>query len=458
MDVTPQRPHPAEFPPDGPPGRPRRASLGIRNFRPTSARLALLGESANQLWRRTVNPQPVRVQSEAGPFRTVDTHRVVLVAVHTVASLMRLEDIVPLLEIDRRVQLVYTQVPDQLGHGVHQRLQALDVKVIPWEEAQRQDFDLAISASLHQMERVNATFRFAVPHGAGFNKLWPLTDWNGDKNDRPVYGLDRRSLLRNGRRVFDALVLPHQDNLNTLRRQCPESLPAAVLAGDPCLDRLTASLPDRDRYRELLGVRRGQVLVAVASTWGQRSLFATHHELLVRLPAELPANHRVIATLHPAIWAEHSARQVRAWVREARDAGVDLIDVGEDWRGLVSAADLLIADHSSISVYAAAVGVPLLLSHFAADEVAPDSIISEIAKVSPILDHAQPLYEQLYSARMTSSVQWVAAAERVSAARGSSAMILRQSLYELLDLTEPDLPVQWAKVPAPRTVKDVDTI
>lgn len=455
MDVTPQRPRATDVAQDVPPGRPR---LGIRNLRQTTGRLATLGESANQLFRRSMNSQPVRVQSEARPWRTVDTHRVVLVAVHTVASLMRLEDIIPLLEIDRRVQLVYTQVPDELGHGVDQRLRTLDVRVIPWEEAIRQDFDLAISASLHQMERIRAGYRFAVPHGAGFNKLWPLPDWDGDKDDRPVYGLDRRSLLRNGRRVFDALVVPHQDNLKTLRRQCPESLPAALLAGDPCLDRLAASLPDRDHYRERLGVRRGQILVAVASTWGPKSLFATHHELLVRLPAELPAHHRVIATLHPAIWAEHSARQVRAWVREARDAGVDLIDIGEDWRGLVSAADLLIADHSSISVYSAAVGVPLLLSHFPADEVAPDSIISEIAQVSPILDHAKPLYEQICNARTTSPLQWIAAAERVSAARGTSAMILRRRLYELLGLAEPDLPVQWTKVPAPRTVKDVDTV
>ena len=48
---------------------------------------------------------------------------------------MRLEDIIPLVEIDTRVQLVFTQVPDELGDGVEQRLRDLEVRVISWEEA-----------------------------------------------------------------------------------------------------------------------------------------------------------------------------------------------------------------------------------------------------------------------------------------------------------------------------------
>lgn len=458
MDVTPQRPRASETGPESPSGRSRRTSMSIRNLRPSVPNWTAIGESANQLLRRSVPSQIPKVQSEARPWRTVDTCRVVLVAVHTMASLMRLEDIIPLIEADRRVQLVYTQVPDELGDGVENRLRALEVRVIPWEEATRRSFNLAISASLHQMERVRAGYRFAVPHGAGYNKLWPLLDWLGDKHDRPVYGLDRRSLMHNGQPVFDVLVLPHPDHLRTLERQCPESMSAAVLAGDPCLDRLRASLPDRDTYRDRLGVRPGQTLVAVASTWGPQSLLATQPDLLSRLPRELPHNHKIIATLHPAVWAEHSARQVRAWLRDVREAGVDLIDVGEDWRGLVTAADLLIADHSSVAVYTAAVGVPLLLSHFAADEVDPNSIMNELAEVSPILDHGQPLYEQLYNARMTPPVQWIAAAERVSDVPGASAMILRENLYRLLEIPEPELLARWTQVPVPRMVQDVHMI
>ncbi|MFD1051980.1 hypothetical protein ACFQ1S_43660, partial [Kibdelosporangium lantanae] len=124
----------------------------------------------------------------------MNTERAVLVGVHTPTSLLRLEDITLLLEDDPRIQLIYTQVPDQLGNGVAQQLQQLEVRTIPWQEARRQTFDLTISASLHQMGDVAAAHRFTAPHGAGYNKLWP--DWATEPGgERQVYGLDRRSLL-----------------------------------------------------------------------------------------------------------------------------------------------------------------------------------------------------------------------------------------------------------------------
>jgi len=60
------------------------------------------------------------------------------------------------------------------------------------------------------------------------------------------------------------------------------------------------------------------------------------------------------------VWAEHGSRQVRTWLRDVRAAGVDLIDAGEDWRALVAAADVVVADHSSLAVYAAGAGIPVL--------------------------------------------------------------------------------------------------
>ena len=124
---------------------------------------------------------------------------------------------------------------------------------------------------------------------------------------------------------------------------------------------------------------------------------------------------------------------------------MDLIDVGEDWRGLITAADVFIADHSPLAVYAAAVGVPLLLSHFASDEVDPNSVMAELARVSPMLDPARPLYEQLTTARTASPLQWGAAAERLSAVPGTSASILRETLYRLLELGEPSLAARWLR-------------
>lgn len=390
-----------------------------------------------------------------GRWDTLAYKRTVLFAVHTIASLDRLENIALLLEADPRVQLLYTRVPDHLGDGVERRLRDLQVRLIPWHEAKERKVDLVVAASLHRIEDIPATRRLAVPHGAGYNKLWPEWASTTMGGTRPVYGLDRASLLDNrGRPILDALVLPHPEHLNTLTLQCPEAVDRAVVAGDPCYDRLVMCMEQRARYRTELGIRDAQTLVAVASTWGRRSLLALHRDLLRRLPAELPADHRVVATAHPAVWSAHGVRPVRQSLRDVREAGVDLVDVWEDWRGLIVAADLLIADHSSLAVYAASVGVPVMFSHFAADEVDPNSVLTALAEHSPLLRQDSPLFAQLVEGKKAQPAQRRVIHSRVAARSGKSAEIIRETLYRLVELREPAEPARWPLFQIPRFVHD----
>lgn len=419
----------------------------------------------NGLLAKVGGEQPVRelvatqADTEAQPdyrrWNTLAVKRTVLFAVHTVTSLDRLEDIALLLEADSRVQLLYTQVQDFLGDGVERRLRDLQVSLIPWREATERRVDLVVGASLHRLADVSAKKRFAVPHGAGYNKIWP--DWARPVmgGTRPVYGLDPASLLdTRGRPILDALILPHPEHLATLARQCPEAMHTAVVAGDPCYDRLIVCSEQRERYRAELGIRDAQILVAVASTWGEHSLLALQRDLLCRLPAELPANHRVIATVHPAVWSAHGVRSVRQSLSDVREAGVDLVDAWEDWRGLVVASDLLIADHSSLSVYAAGVGVPVMLSHFPASEIDPDSVLATLARHSPWLRQDVPLLSQVLAARNAQPFQMRVVHDRVAARSGKSAEIIRETLYRLLDLPEPIRQARWPLVGAPRLVQD----
>lgn len=296
---------------------------------------------------------------------------------------------------------------------------SIKVLVIPWSQATKNRFDLVISASLHRLREIRGSARFAAPHGAGYNEVWPTWAWQHNDETRPVYGLERASLLSaSGQPLLDALVLPHPDHLAALEQRSPEAAHTAIVAGDPSYDRLVQSRSHRDHYRAQLGIDGTQVLVAVASTWGQNALLAQEMDLLLRLPSELPANHRVVVTVHPAVWSEHGVRHVRAWLREVRTAGVDLLDDGQDWRGLVAAADVLIGDHSSLTAYAASIGVPVLMSHHSKDDLDPDSIMADLAKQGPLLSRDVPLLSQLTAARKTQRAQWTIAHDRVAAYKG----------------------------------------
>jgi hypothetical protein len=231
-----------------------------------------------------------------------------------------------------------------------------------------------------------------------------------------------------------ALILAHDSDLEILRRQCPEALPAAVVTGDICLDRLVRSLPRRTDYRSALGVGDAQRLVVVSSTWGRDGIFGAVRDLLPRLMTGLPADRfRVAALLHPGVWV-HGRRQVRAWLGDCASAGLILLDPAEDWRVLIAAADHVVGDHGSVTAYAAAVGVSTLRLDTWSSRCVPGSAQEMVGRQAGRLRLDDPLVPQLEAARPLDAA---AIADRLTSYPGEAGERLRRVLYRLLTLDQP---------------------
>jgi len=392
---------------------------------------------------------------------TLDCQRTVLVVVHHLTAASRLADIVPWLECDRRVQVVFTWGPGSLApvmpSGVREFLRRLEGVVLPWQQAAQLRFDLAVAAARPSLERLHAPV-LTVSHGIGYGKYavgWPGP---GARAPREVFGLERSTLVHRGRVVASAIAVPTQRMLERLARACPEAAPAAFVAGDPCYDRLVASAGSRDAYRRGLGVGDRR-LVAVSSTWGPGSLLRQYPEMLSRLTAELPAGEfRVAAIIHPGVWSWYGRRQVRAWFADAIDGGLLLVPPEEGWRGVLAAADVLVGDHGSVTSYAAAIGIPVLLAGSSAGQVEPGSLQADVARRAPALCPQKPWAQQLDEAADRWHAQAHAAIrERVSDLPGQSAQILRTAMYRLMSLAEPADPPVVRPVPVPEPLETLMT-
>ncbi|GAA1312430.1 hypothetical protein GCM10009634_80560 [Saccharothrix xinjiangensis] len=364
---------------------------------------------------------------------------------HTVASCERLFEALELIESDRRVQIVFTQAPDVFGNGVEEFLRAAEGVVVPWEQAVRERFDLALAAAYGSIDRVHAPL-VVMPHGAGYAKGHPTSTGR-----LSVYGLDGQRLVRDGRPVPRMVVLSHDSQLDLLREQCPEVVEVAEVVGDLSYDRLVVSASSREAYRDALGVGPEQQLVVVTSTWGAGSLFGMHLDLLERLMDELPPSRfRVAALVHPAVWFGHGPRQVKAWLADCVDAGLMLFTPELDWRAALVAADRVIGDHGSTTAYAAAIGRPVLtVERPAALALVPDAPQTRLGEVAPALRLDVPLPEQLDS----TDADPVLAEEiraRLTSRPGSAACTLRRSLYRLLGLSEPGAHRALSAAPTPR--------
>jgi hypothetical protein len=383
-------------------------------------------------WRHV----PVRPDGER--WATRRTRRRVLVVVHTVIAGQRLLDTIRLLEGDIRVQTFFTQAPDVFGNGVAEFLEGLGGLVLPWSQAVQTVFDLALAAShgsLHELP----TPVIMLPHGAGHNKLAPAGRPGRAVAQRGVYGLSRQRLVRDGAVVPEVIVLAHHEELTRLGRECPEALPVAEVVGDPCFDRIAASLPSRALYRDALGAGPGQRLVLVCSTWGPDSLLGQGWDLLERLVGELPRDEfRIAALLHPHVWNAHGAWQVRAWLAGLARSGLTLVSPYGDWTGAVVAADYIVGDHGSVTLYGAMTGVPVLMAGRSDADVDPVSPLAELMSFAPRLHGDRPLRPQLKRSSATRRLhRYEQVASRISSEPGRFSRKMRALLYRKLRLRAP---------------------
>jgi hypothetical protein len=246
-------------------------------------------------------------------------------------------------------------------------------------------------------------------------------------------------LLYDGRPIAEAIVLSHEEQRTRLAASTPAALPNAVVAGDPCYDRIIASRTLRENYRQALGVTDGRRLVVLSSTWGAHSLLGQWPDLFRRLLAELPVDsYQVAAALHPNAWHGHGPWQIRTWLANCVRAGLVLIPPIEGWRAALIAADCVIGDHGSVTCYGAALDRPTMLATFPADDVAPGSPVDLLGRMAPRLSRSGGLRAQLDQAIAEHRPhQYSAVSDVVTSFPGESAARLRTVCYSLMRLIEP---------------------
>lgn len=373
---------------------------------------------------------------------TVRFEKLVLVVARTVTALNRLLDIVSLIQTDRRVQIVFTTDPvgrAVFRRGVDELLAAMEVAVIDWEHAVPVEFDLIIAASendrIHQLRGP----KILVAHGFGHQKYYP--------NGRVVAGMNPARLLRDGRVVPTVIGVAHPAQRSALAATCPPAADRVVVIGDPALDRMLASTHRAESYRTAFD-SDGRTVVLLASTWGPDSLFGRRPDLPEAVATALCVDrYRLLLLLHPGVWAAHSPWQVRAWLTRAREAGLRVVD-SRHWQAALVACHGVIADHSSLALYAAGLRKPLLLTDGQATHTVAGSPLEHLAAATDRLDPQADIGHRIETMLTTPPPDVRTIIERGVHGIGGSARTLRGVLYDHLHLEDP-IPAQDYP-PAPR--------
>ncbi|MFI1831595.1 hypothetical protein ACH41E_34900 [Streptomyces sp. NPDC020412] len=378
----------------------------------------------------------VPVGADAARWRTFRSVRTLVVAARTMTSLVRVLDVVPeVVADDPRIAVVFAYDPTSaFNDGVLDLLRSLGCRTLPWAQLGEISPDLLISASENIKVPTGDYPVLVLPHGVGFQKQVPDSAKAGTR----LSGLVHDELLAAGRAW---LAVSHPDQEAQLAAAHPGTVGRTVLVGDPCLDRLRASGRWRERYRAALGVGPGQRLVLVSSTWGQESLVGSWPGLPAELLSQLPADEfRVALVLHPNVWGGHGAWQVRVMQQSAVDAGLITVDPADGWQQTLVAADVVVGDHGSVTLYGAAVGRPVLLGAFGSEAV-PGTAGYALRTAAGRLDAGRPLRAQLDAAVAGHRADRFAEVTASAFAEPGEALPrLRELVYGLLELPQPMSP------------------
>jgi hypothetical protein len=380
---------------------------------------------------------------DSGRWTTWDGCRRVLAVACTVADAQRLMDPVATVASDPRVQVVFTAAPGQVfGAGLDAWLARAGVVVVPWQQAVNTRFDLALAASASQaLDRIHAPV-VLFAHGVGFNKLTPAHRGRRGTLDRTTYGLGREGLVRDGRLVAERIALAHDDEARRLSSTCPEAVGGSRVVGDAAADRILASLERRPWCRSQLGLGSDDVWVVAASTWGRSSLLGAGRPLLERLVVEsVSADCRIGLLVHPNVWAAHGSWQVHQWLGPLIAQGLEVVPPEAEWASALAAADAVVGDHGSTTVYATLTGRPVSVADGGRADVDTASPMGQALRTLPIVraDAALPVDRALRPPRTAEREALRAVAARITSHPGRFAQRTRAVLYEVLGLGEPDI-------------------
>ncbi|MBS2535994.1 hypothetical protein KGQ20_24840 [Catenulispora sp. NF23] len=378
------------------------------------------------------------------------TEAEVLAVVRTVPSARRLLDVADVFAGDPRIAIHWALDPGStLGGGARALLEARGIRPLSLSSAADagpapgsssgsgnssgsggdRRWRLVLAASENSpLDQIKAPI-LLLPHGAGHGK--------GIASERVAQCAPA------------AIGLANAQDAARLASLSPASGAAARVVGDPCWDRLVASRHRRSRYRAALGVGGSARLVVLSSTWGPLSLFSRHTDLAARLTAALPWDEwRVAMVLHPGVRAVHGDDTVFRWLRPALDRGLLLLDSDDEWRAGLLAADALIGDHGSVTLYGAALGVPTAFACFGWEEVDPEAPIAGLGRAGRYFDAGDALLGQV--AELADGAGESGLAERVFAHQGEALERIAEVAYELMEMPRVRRDVAPVAVPLPR--------
>jgi hypothetical protein len=216
-----------------------------------------------------------------------------------------------------------------------------------------------------------------INHGLYAGKI------NNAQGEDGVYGRHRTTRPYRGL-LYDRMFAASSCEKEMAVRADPCLADVVRVTGSLMADRIVSHARQRSAIRARLGFTDQDRVIHVISTWGAASLMATVGPQLLDHLEHTGHSHHVLLSLHPR-WdkfrdGNYPGRMqiLQRWA--AKGATVD--EGNNAWRDFLVASDVAIADHSSLALYHALLGHPLIFIPVPAGEYVEASAFEVVSKTS----------------------------------------------------------------------------
>lgn len=254
------------------------------------------------------------------------------------------------------------------------------------------------------------------------------------------YRYGPRAFLDDGSPRYSRMLEASRTTRARVVRERPVLDGVVSLVGSLQDDALLAQLAHRDAIRRRLGYTPEDRVVFVLGTWGPQSLFHTIGDALIENARSLQDRFRFVLSAHPHEYRPRRAG-ARVWgeyLRQLDEPGMRVRDPSEDWIPYLVACDVVVTDHSALAARAALAAKPMLFAPVADGVLHPGTILWRLRALCRVLDDPCLLESELERALTDfpfSELEILA--QDINSCPGESRQRIRETLYEVLDLSPP---------------------
>jgi hypothetical protein len=197
----------------------------------------------------------------------------------------------------------------------------------------------------------------------------------------------------------------------------------------------------RIELRESMGIQTQETVIFIVSTWGENSLFRRWGAEIINEAKKIATQYRFIVSIHPLESLYHSAGKdsLIKQFNDLKEEGFIVREPGEDWKKYLVISDLIITDHTALSVHGALIGRPFVYVPIPDEIIEPESPISKLKSISPILsEDARDLQDKINEALTNYPYALLKdISVSINSCPGESKQRIRNEIYKLIDLEAP---------------------